>query len=178
MTGNMGYAPNADAAAYLCREILPRVRVRHPKVKFRIVGADPSPTVQALGGMPGVEVTGRVPDLRVHIQRAEVAVAPMRIAAGLQNKMLEGMSMGLPMVATAAANEAIQAVDGEHALIAGDTERFADHIGMLFDHPEERSALGARARELIVAEWSWETHLAKLEQLFDDLVRVRIGAPN
>ena len=120
-----------------------------------------------------MEVTGWVPDLRVKMQRAEVAVAPIRIAAGLQNKVLEGMSMGLPMVITPAANEAIQATDGQHLLIGHDAQHFASHVARLLKDPAERAELGARARRMIVREWSWETHLSKLEHLFEDLVRAR-----
>ncbi len=169
-TGNMNYMPNVDATVYYCREILPLVRRYVPDVNLNIVGADPVPAVQSLAEDPSVQVLGRVPNLRPYINQAQIAIAPMRIAAGLLNKVLEGMSMGLPMVISSIANEGIQAVDGKHVLIADKAEDFANKIVHLLNEPERRKQLGAAARDFIVKEWSWEKHFQDLEQMFCDLV--------
>lgn len=175
MTGNMNYAPNADAARFLCSEILPLVRKAIPDVHLSLVGADPSRELRALAKDPGVEVTGRVPDLRGSMNRAMIAVAPIRIGAGLQNKILEGMSMGLPMVATSVANEGIQALDGENIMIGDTAADFADRMIELLRDPERRIALGRAAREFIVRNWSWEKHFGDLERIMEELVREKRG---
>jgi hypothetical protein len=169
-TGNMSYVPNVDAVTYFCLEILPLVRERIPGVKFIIVGADPAPDVTSLTRDPSVEVTGRVPDLRQFMNQAVVAVAPIRIGAGLQNKVLEGLSMGLPMVITSVANEGIQAVNGEHLLIAESAKASSDQIVRLLKDPKLRDRLGSAARRFIVENWSWEKHFGDLEAMFVNLV--------
>lgn len=169
-TGNMSYTPNVDAALSFCKEILPLVRAQVPDVKLYIVGSDPAPRIQALRQIPSVEVTGQVPDLRVYMNRAQVAIDPLRVGAGLQNKVLEGMSMGLPMVITPVANEGIQAADQENVLIADSARDFADRIVSLLRDSVQRARLGAAARDFIVQNWSWEKHFGDLEQMFIRLV--------
>ena len=169
-TGNMRYAPNVDAAVYFCREILPLVREHVPDVTLSIVGTDPAPDVTALASDPSVKVTGRVPDLRQFMNQSMAAVAPIRIGAGLQNKVLEGLSMGLPMVTTAVANEGIQAVNGEHLLIAETAPKLAEQIVRVLQEPDLREHLAKGARQFIVENWSWEKHFGDLEIMFDELV--------
>lgn len=169
-TGNMKYMPNVDAAIYFCQEILPLVRRQIPEVKLNIVGTNPLPEVQALGQDPYIKVTGRVPDLRTYLNRAQVAIAPMRVAAGLLNKVLEGMAMEKPMVITSVANEGIRAVGGEHLLIADQAQDFADQIVTLLNDPARRRQLGTAARNFVTQEWSWEKHFLDLEHMFCNLV--------
>jgi sugar transferase (PEP-CTERM/EpsH1 system associated) len=169
-TGNMNYMPNIDAAVYFCKEILPLVRKSIPDVRLKIVGTDPSSDVQALGKEPYVEVTGCVPDLRSHLNRAQIAIAPMRIAAGLLNKVLEGMSMELPMVITSVANEGIKSTNGKNVVVSDKAGDFASRIVELFSQPELRRRLGTAARDFVVKEWSWEKHFQDLEQMFCNLI--------
>jgi glycosyltransferase involved in cell wall biosynthesis len=169
-SGNMKYMPNIDAITYFCKEILPLIRQRIPDVRLYIVGTRPVSEVLALGEDPAITVTGRVPDLRTYLNRAQVAIAPMRIVAGLLNKVLEGMSMGLPMVVTPQANEGIRAEDGTQLLIADTPQYFADQVVDLLKDPARRQQVGAAAREFILNQWSWEGHLGELEQMFCDLV--------
>jgi len=164
-TGNMGYAPNVDAGLYFHNEIFPLVREQIPHVTFSIVGANPAPEIAALATDPAVRVTGRVPDLRDYMNRAQVAIDPLRVGAGLQNKVLEGMSMGLPMVITSVANEGIQAVNGENVLVADTPADFADQTVHLLRDAEMRQQLGRAARDFIVQNWSWEKHFGDLEQM-------------
>jgi len=170
-TGNMRYAPNVDAARYFFREVLPLVRRQVPDATLFIVGADPAPAVQALASDPAVHVTGRVSDIRPFMNRAVVAIAPIRIGAGLQNKVLEGLSMGLPMVVTGVANEGIQAVDGEHLLVGETATDLADRIIRLLKERELRERLSVAARQFIAENWSWEKHFAHLETMFLELVK-------
>jgi glycosyltransferase involved in cell wall biosynthesis len=169
-TGNMNYAPNVDAALYFYREIFPSIRTQVPDVKWYIVGADPAIEIKSLRRDPAVHVTGRVPDLRGYMNRAQVGIAPIRIGAGLQNKVLEGMSIGLPMVITSVANEGIQAIDGENVLIADAVSDFSDRVVSLLKNPRQGIQLGVGARDFIVRNWSWEKHFGDLEQMFGSLI--------
>jgi polysaccharide biosynthesis protein PslH len=173
LSGNMAYAPNVDAAVWFHREIWPRVRAEAPDARWDIVGADPVAEVVAMGSDPAITVTGRVPDLVPHLDRAEVAIAPLRIGAGLQNKVLEGMSMALPMVITTVANEGIQATPDEHVLVADDPAAFASAVVRLLRDDGLRSRLGTTARRHILDAWSWEHHFDDLERVFDRLVAAR-----
>ena len=169
-TGNMAYPPNADAAEWFVDEILPLVHKEVPGVRLSVVGADPLPGVRRLADDPSVEVTGRVPDLRPFLDRAQVAIDPLRVGAGLQNKVLEGMSMGVPMVVTSVANEGIGAEPGRHLLVADTPADFAEAVVALLSDPSRRTAMGAHARTFIVEQWSWEKHFDDLEREMCSLV--------
>jgi polysaccharide biosynthesis protein PslH len=174
-SGNLSYPPNVDAARWFHAAIWPRVAAAVPSARWLVVGADPVPEVQAMGADPRVTVTGRVPDLVPYLDRAEVAIDPLRIGAGLQNKVLEGMAVGLPMVVTTIANEGIQATPGEHLLVADDEARFAAEVIRLLRDPDLRGQLGAAARAHILTAWSWEHHFADLERVVERLVAERAG---
>jgi glycosyltransferase involved in cell wall biosynthesis len=169
-TGNMGYAANVDAITYFAAEILPLIRSQLPDVELAVVGTDPAPAVRRLARDPGIVVTGNVPDLRVWLDRAEVAIDPLRIGAGLQNKVLEGMAMAVPMVITSIANEGIGAHDGKHVLIADHPGTFAAAVVELLRDRERAVALGRQARRLIVENWSWQKHFDALEAELVQLV--------
>ncbi|HEY7678993.1 MAG TPA: TIGR03087 family PEP-CTERM/XrtA system glycosyltransferase [Terriglobia bacterium] len=130
-TGQMDYRPNVDAVAYFCREIFPRLRVAHPELKFVIVGRNPAPEVCALEADPAVRVTGTVADLRPFLRGARAAVAPMRIARGVQNKILEAMAMGLPVVASRRAAAALPGPLAELVAAEDDPTRFAEALSNL-----------------------------------------------
>ena len=168
-TGNMNYQPNVDGAIYFHSEIFPLIKERIPTARLYIVGTDPTSDVQSLANDPAVTVTGRVPDLRQYMHQAEVAIAPMRIVAGLLNKVLEALAMELPMVVTPQANEGINASDAKHLVIADTPQRFADEVVKLLEDPARRMQLGSSAREFIKKEWSWDAHLENLEQSFIEL---------
>jgi len=169
-TGNMAYPPNADAVHWFVEEILPLVRSEVPEAHLTVVGADPLPSVLELASDPAVEVTGRVEDLRPYLDGAQVAIDPLRVGAGLQNKILEGMSMGVPMVVTTVANEGIGAEPGRHLLVADTPEVFAAAVVTLLRDPDMRTAMGAVARKFIVEQWSWEKHFGDLEREMCSLV--------
>lgn len=164
--GMMDYWPNVDAVSWFAKEILPLVRMRHGDVIFQIVGARPTAAVTALGALKGVEVTGSVPDVRPYVAAASVVVAPLRIARGIQNKVLEGMAMARPVVTTPGALEGINAVHGRDLLV-GETP--GELAGAVLSVLEGRAmaGLGAAARAFVVANHEWATNLRKL----DDLMR-------
>ena len=169
-TGNMGYTPNVDAARFFYEQIFPSVREQVPDVTWTVVGTNPAPEVAALAADAAVTVTGRVPDLRDHLNRAQVAIDPLRVGAGLQNKVLEGMSTGLPMVITSVANEGIQAPHPDTLLIADEPNMFAQRVVELLQDADKRRRMGEAARAFIIEYWSWEKHFEDLETVLGELV--------
>jgi sugar transferase (PEP-CTERM/EpsH1 system associated) len=168
-TGVMDYLPNADACVHFAREVLPRVRERYPSAHFSIVGAHPTSRVRRLARLRAVEVTGFVPDTRDWLARASVAVAPLRIARGIQNKVLEALAMGLPVVGTTAATQGIEGTPGEHYLVADDAEAEAEAIRGLLADPAAARALGMRGRRLVEERYDWERTLEPLDRLLERL---------
>ncbi len=161
-TGAMDYWPNADAAAYFAREILPMVRQRLPDARFLVVGANPGPELSALGDGNAVVVTGRVPDVRPYIAHAKAVVAPLRVARGVQNKVLEAMAMARPVIASSDAATGIDAEIGAELLLADRPENFAEAIYKVVTS-EEGERIGRRARERVIAGYSWSASLALLD---------------
>jgi glycosyltransferase involved in cell wall biosynthesis len=160
-TGNMDYWPNADAAIWFARDVLPDLRARVPGIAFWVVGANPTPDVQSLANLPGVHVTGRVDDVRPYVAHASVIVCPLRIARGIQNKVLEGMAMGRPVIASKPAFEGVRAQAGTELLVATDGADFVRLVCEVLDgaHP----ALGAAARASMERGYAWPAVLAGLD---------------
>jgi sugar transferase (PEP-CTERM/EpsH1 system associated) len=168
-SGNMAFQPNEDAVCHFVEAVWPRVLAEEPGATFTIVGKEPTAKVRALAREPRVEVTGTVPGVEDFLARAEVAVDPLRIGGGLQNKVLEGLSMGLALVVSTIANEGIGAEDGRHLLLADDPEEFALKIVRLLRDERLRQTLGCHARQFIQEQWTWEYHFERLERLFLEL---------
>jgi sugar transferase (PEP-CTERM/EpsH1 system associated) len=153
--GVMDYPPNADAAGWFARDILPRIRARHPQATFLIVGARPGAAVRALASLDGVRVTGFVEHAPPWFRAASVCVLPLRIARGIQNKALEAMACARPVVATRAVADGVAARDGEHLRVADDADAFAQAVCELLEHPERAAAMGERARAHTERHYAW-----------------------
>jgi len=164
-TGTMDYIPNVDAVTWFAKEILPLIRAVLPTGQFYIVGSSPSPAVQALAAIDGVHVTGRVADVRPYLAHAVAGVAPMRIARGIQNKVMEAMSMARPAIVTSDALEGIDATPGTDVILANDAAAFAEAAIRLAQNPDEAKSIGATARRLVVENFSWEGRLAGFDKL-------------
>jgi len=164
-TGQMDYRPNIDAVRWFAADILPLVRQQHPKARFAIVGRAPTDEVRALAKLPGVIVTGEVPDVRPWLAAADAVVAPLLLARGVQNKLLEAMAMARPVVASAAAATGIDATPGEHLLVAEGAEAMADAVGSLFDDRAAAATMGQAARVRMIARYGWDARLAPLGEL-------------
>ena len=175
-TGVMDYLPNVDAAQWFCQEILPRVRQRRPRATFTICGARPTAAVKALATAEGIKVTGSVPDVRPYLASASVAVVPIRIARGIQNKVLEAMAMGLPVVTTTKAFTGIEAIPGTDLLVADQPEAFAELIVRLLEDPRRREQMGHAARARIEQNYRWDVPLAQLDALLQSVVHARRAA--
>ncbi len=166
-TGQMDYAPNVDAVAWFVDQVLPKL----PDAHLAIVGRNPARKVQKLAG-PRVTVTGGVPDVRPWLAAADVVVAPLRIARGIQNKVLEAMAMARPVVASPAAFEGIEAEPGRDLLVADTAAAMARDIRSLLNKPVEAAALGQRARSLVERSYRWDARLAPLDAVLKvELVR-------
>jgi sugar transferase (PEP-CTERM/EpsH1 system associated) len=177
-TGAMDYVPNVDAVRYFADAVLPRIRARRPDTRFVIVGKEPARSVRRLAARPGVLVTGAVPDVRPFVTSAAVAVAPLRIARGVQNKVLEAMAMGLPVVATRKAHEGIDARPGEHLFVEDDPVRFADLVLSLLADPERRAEVGRTARRFVETRHSWPASMRQLDDVIRRVTRHTVwGAP-
>lgn len=144
--GVMNYTPNVEGAVWLARDVWPLVRARVPSARLRLVGASPAPQVAALASLPGVEVTGTVPDVRPYLWDAAVSAAPLQTARGIQNKVLEAIAAGLPVVVTPVVTEGLPGDVLQACRVAGDASGFAHHlIHFLELPPAERRAIAASA---------------------------------
>lgn len=161
-TGAMDYWPNADAVEWFAHKVLPRLREIDSEYTFYIVGSKPAKSVLKLKSLPGVVVTGRVEDIRPYVQYSYVAVAPMRIARGVQNKVLEAMSMKRPVVLTDMALEGINASDKAQVLVANEVEQFVECIVGL--DAEQSDQLGLQARIVVEQDFDWTDNLSKLHK--------------
>jgi glycosyltransferase involved in cell wall biosynthesis len=162
---------NSDAALYFDREILPLIWKVRPNTRFTIVGKKPPQSIKKLAEDPRITVTGFVDDVRPYLWKASVGVNPIRMAAGLQNKLLEGLAAGLPMVITPEANEGIHAPVGDAVCVARNPEEFAARTLELLDDPERAGVLALEGQRFVQAHWSWEAHFQSLESHLEGLVK-------
>jgi sugar transferase (PEP-CTERM/EpsH1 system associated) len=167
-TGTMDYVPNVDAVTWFANEILPAIRRNLPDAQFHVAGANPTPAVQNLTRIKGVYVTGRVPDVRPYLAHATAAVAPMRIARGIQNKVLEAMAMAKPVIVTSDALEGIDAAPGSELLLANDAAAFAAAAYRLAADVTEGRKIGDAARLRVIADFSWEGRLQGFDRLLEN----------
>lgn len=164
--GALDYRPNIDAAVWFAEQVWPGVRERHPSVRFRVVGRNPSPVVRRLGRIPGVEAVGAVADVRPYLRNA-VAVAPLRIARGLQNKVLEAMAAGLPVVASPAAAAGLAVTAGVQLVEARSVDEWRLELCSLISSPGDRACLGHAARRFVEQSHDWVGCLGDFERLLD-----------
>ena len=167
-TGAMDYFPNVNAVAFFARQVLPLIRKSLPETRFLIVGSNPAAEVKRLEKIPGVEVTGYVPDIRSHLSQAHVFVAPLSIAAGIQNKILEAMAMELPVVASKLAVQGLSESVAAMVETAAQPEEFADEVVRLLQDPELRRAKGIDSRQAVVKGYSWSDSLTALVRLLEN----------
>ena len=164
----MDYWPNRDAVIWFAREVLPLLRTRGVAVQFVIVGSNPAADVRQLAQDDDVIVTGRVPDVRPYLAHADVVVAPLRLARGVQNKVLEAMAMARSLVVTPQALEGIDADPGTHLQVADSADAFARSVAALLRDPAA-AGMGRRARARVVQSYGWAGNLAQLDAIVDGL---------
>ena len=165
-TGAMDYWPNIDAVTWFVSDILPALRQSWPLLQFYIVGRSPPPSVLALAS-DAVVVTGTVPDVRPYLQHAAVVVAPLRVARGIQNTILEAMAMARPVVASLSCVDAIDAQIDEELVSALDAGDFVRQINALLTSPAKAAAVGQSGRRRVVESYSWAAHLGRIDRYLD-----------
>jgi sugar transferase (PEP-CTERM/EpsH1 system associated) len=163
--GRMDYFPNVDGALYFARNIFPIVRRSVPYAELRIVGSNPTKAIRRLANIRGIAVTGHVPDVRPHLAEAAVAVAPLRLARGTQNKILEAMAAGIPVVASVEAAKGIAATPGENLLVGDDRDTFASHVIKLMQNEQLRRSLSEAGRQKIALTHNWSNSMRILDNL-------------
>jgi polysaccharide biosynthesis protein PslH len=160
--GNLGYFPNVDAAIWLAREIFPLIRAAVPAAELRLVGARPTRAVRALAALPGVSVAADVPSMADELAAARVALLPMRAGTGLQNKVLEALAVGTPVVTTARATAAFAVIPGHHLLVEERAADLARATAGLLAPSAQAVALARAGRRLVEERYLWESAAAAL----------------
>ncbi len=166
--GSMDWLPNVDGVTYFAHDVLPRIRQAEPGVTFTIVGRAPTTAVRQLTEIPGIQVTGRVEDIRPFLGEAAVNVVPLRIGGGTRLKIFEAMAAGRATVSTSVGAEGLPTEDGRHLLLADDPGAFADAVVTLLRQPARRRALEAEARALVTWQYDWSAAATHLEQAILD----------
>jgi len=161
--GAMDYRANIDAAQFFVTSVWPLVRARVPEATFAIIGANPHASIRALDGKDGVIITGRVDDVRPWLAQSKVIAAPLRIARGVQNKVLEAMAMAKPVVATSEAAAGVSCTPGEDILVADAPGDIAGDILLLLADKQRRQTIGAAARARIIAQYNWTETLKRFD---------------
>jgi polysaccharide biosynthesis protein PslH len=174
-SGKMSYHANATAALHFVRHIFPLIREARPAVRLRIVGSRPPRAIQELARDPAITVTGHVADLRDTLAQATIAVCPVTVKVGIQNKVLEAMAMGLPVVCSRLGAEGLAAEPGQDLLVADDAAEFARHVGRLLAEPRLRDAIGRAGRRYVETHHRWGTAAGQLEALYQDARASRRG---
>ncbi|MCA9181675.1 MAG: glycosyltransferase, partial [Planctomycetales bacterium] len=165
--GVLDYYPNIEGITWFCREVWPAVRRAIPEATLSIVGRHPTPRVAELGELPGVTVVGEVPDVRPYLSRAAAAIAPLQIARGVQNKVLEAMSAGTPVIATAEALTGLQAEPDQDALLGVDAGDWQAKLIQLLTDSQLRQELSACGRAYVESHHAWEQRLAPFAELLN-----------
>ena len=165
-TGAMDYWANEDAVVWFCEKVWPQIKEKCPELTFYIVGGKPSDNVKKLSLNSGVVVTGRVVDVRPFVMHSALAIATLRIARGVQNKVLEAMSMAKPVVMTSMAQEGIGLPLSQQPLVLDNEEEMASCILNLINNSEQLQTIGNQNRDWIIKRYSWNGALSPLDQLY------------
>ena len=166
-TGNMSYPPNMECATYLIKSILPLVRKQKPSIRLIIAGANPGKKLRDLAS-ENVTFTGWVEDLTEYYQTAKIFVAPMQIGSGLQNKLLEAMSVKLPCITSELANKSLKAKENVEVLIGQSAEHYAELIIGLLDNEEKASEIASNGYSLVCKHYDWKKSVEKLNKLIEN----------
>ncbi len=169
--GRMDYYPNQECMGRFCAQVWPLLKMHHPTMKLLIVGADPTPAVRKLGALDGVIVTGSVPDVRPFIRKSALMVAPLNIARGTQNKILETMAMGVPVVTSTIAAGGVDAESAVHFRVADTPQAYTQAILDIVDRPLERARLAQAGRLRMLSHHAWPSSMARLDAIIERGIR-------
>jgi len=163
--GNMRTFPNSDAVVWFCNEIFSLIKEKIPDIEFYIIGTEPKKCVRDLAKKKGVYVTGEVNNINEYIWNSAVSVAPMRAGAGIQNKILESMALGTPVVTTSVGLEGLECKPDRDLLVADSPQDFAEQVIRLIQDKELRMQISKNARKLIEEKYTWNKTLKKLDEI-------------
>jgi glycosyltransferase involved in cell wall biosynthesis len=167
--GNYDYAPNLDAALRLVRHIFPKIKEVVPQARLYIVGSDPPPHLLAYAS-DAVNIPGRVPDIRPYYEMAMIFLSPLRLGAGIKNKVLEAMAMGTPVVATQLSCDGIPVIQGQHVMLGRTDDELVEHVLELLRIPRLRRQLAVNARQLIQQRFTWNRVAAMYDELYFQVI--------
>ncbi len=173
--GRMDYFPNEECVLSFCEQVFPQLQTKYPDVTFTVIGACPPSNIMALNDMPGVTVTGTVDDIRTYVRNSAVMVTPLEIARGTQNKILEGMAMGVPVISSRTAARGVDAVVGEHILAATTSDEYVAHISRLFDDEGERDRLAKAGRERVTTHHNWPRAMSLFNEAIERCLTIAKG---
>jgi polysaccharide biosynthesis protein PslH len=171
--GRMDYYPNQECMVEFCANTLPRLHATRPELKVVIIGADPSPSVQRLARLRNVTVTGSVADVRPFLRKSALMVAPLNIARGTQNKILEAMALGVPVVTSRIAAGGVDATNHEHFVVAETPAQFADAILRITGDPAERQRLARAGRARMLSHHAWDQSMRRLDGIIERCLAIR-----
>jgi len=163
--GRMDYYPNQECMSRFCEQVWPILKARRPAMKLLVVGADPSPAMRRLGELPGVTVTGSVPEVQPYVRKSALMVAPLNIARGTQNKILEAMAMGVPVVTSSIAAGGVDAKSEEHFLVSDTPQDYAQAIFRITEAPAERQRLALAGRARMLSHHAWPRSMERLDAI-------------
>ncbi|WIV95948.1 TIGR03087 family PEP-CTERM/XrtA system glycosyltransferase [Kinneretia aquatilis] len=163
--GRMDYYPNQECMSRFCAETWPLIKARRPQMKLTIVGADPSPAMRKLGEIDGVTVTGSVPHVQPYVRKSALMVAPLAIARGTQNKILEAMAMGVPVVTSSIAAGGVDAESETHLLVADTPQQCAEAVLRIVENPAERERLSSAGRARMLSHHAWPRSMERLDKI-------------
>jgi glycosyltransferase involved in cell wall biosynthesis len=171
MTGKMSYHANISMAIHFVEAILPGIQAAHPEVELWIVGKDPTREVLALSERSAVHVTGTVDDIRPYLWGAAISVAPLTYAVGIQNKVLEAMACGTPVVVSSEAAKSLMIKDRQEAVIADTPAGFGQAVSELLEQSEQRARLSSSGRQFVERNHDWKQITKQLEEIYDGFIK-------
>ena len=169
VSGKMSYHANVNMAKFLVNEIMPRVWSHRNDVKLWVVGKNPPREIKAFADHPAITVTGTVQDIRPYLQRGTIAVTPVQYGAGIQNKVLEAMACGTPVVSSSLAVSAISITPEQDLCLADDPAQFAEVLIRLLEDPERQKKIGQAGRRFVETQHSWAAVTARLAQVYQEV---------
>lgn len=175
--GKMNYYPNEKCMLEFCENIFPALREKYPEINLSIVGSNPTPNIKKLADLPGVEVTGRVDDVRPYVQSAALTVVPLKIARGTQNKILESLAMGVPVVCSRLAARGVDALPGEHLLVADTVEEYVQSIGNVIENAAIREKLADAGRAQMLSRHTWINAMQEMDVNISKCLEDKSTAP-
>lgn len=166
-SGKMSYHANVSMVKYLAAEVMPRIWERSPRVRLIVVGKDPPSDIKALGGNPLIQITGTVGDIRPYLWKSMVALVPLIYGAGIQNKILEAMATGTPVVTTSRALSSLAAIPGSEILVGDTPDDFSSRVLDLLTDPNSRKSIGAGGLRYVQKNHHWETIVFRLTEIYE-----------